>query len=130
MAEAPTTLAQAPNSTKAGLAQAKLRATLHHATRTLALQRAMWATKAQLQRQGLRVAQFTHRDLAIQAEAYRAEHRADLIPEAAAMVEQWRRNGFFEPREDKLGDRGPRSLCANARRRSRSKQRSPTTSNK
>jgi|SoimicMinimDraft_9_1059737.scaffolds.fasta_scaffold244360_1 hypothetical protein len=53
MAEAPTTLAQAPNSTKAGLAQAKLRATLHHATRTLALQRAMWATKAQLQRQGL-----------------------------------------------------------------------------
>ena len=32
MAEAPITLAQAPNSTKAGLAQAKLRATLHHAT--------------------------------------------------------------------------------------------------
>ena len=56
MAEAPITLAQAPNSTKAGLAQAKLRATLHHATRTLALQRAMWATKAQLQRQGLRFA--------------------------------------------------------------------------
>jgi hypothetical protein len=106
MAEAPTTLAQAPNSTKAGLAQAKLRATLHHATRTLALQRAMWATKAQLQRQGLRVAQFTHRDLVIQAEAYRAEHRADLIPEAAAMVEQWRRNGFFERREDKLGAGG------------------------
>ena len=45
MAEAPTTLAQAPNSTKAGLAQAKLRATLHHATRTLALQRAMWAPR-------------------------------------------------------------------------------------
>ena len=65
-------------------------------------------------------AQFTHRDLVIQAEAYRAEHRADLISEAAAMVEQWRRNGFFEPREDKLGGRGPRSLRANARRRSRS----------
>ena len=103
MAEAPTTLAQAPNSTKAGLAQAKLRATLHHATRTLALQRAMWATKAQLQRQGLRVAQFTHRDLVIQAEAYLQDHREELLKEASLVVEQWRRNGFF----------GKRAQCAN-----------------
>jgi len=59
-------MAEANNS----LHLAKLRARLHRATITIALQRAQWAIKAKLQRQGLRLSQFKHRDLVIQAEAY------------------------------------------------------------
>jgi hypothetical protein len=52
MAEAPTTLAQAHNSTKA---QAKLRATMIQATRTIGLQRALGLTKLRLRAEGFRV---------------------------------------------------------------------------
>jgi hypothetical protein len=83
------------------LHQAQLRARLHRATITIALQRAQWAVKAKLQRQGLRVSQFKHRDLVIQAEAYLAEHREELIAEAKIVVEQWRVNGFFGKRAAK-----------------------------
>ena len=87
-------MAEATNS----IQLAQLRARLHRATRTIALQRAQWAVKAKLQRQGLRVSQFKHRDLVIQAEAYLQDHREELIAEAKVVVEQWRVNGFFGKR--------------------------------
>jgi hypothetical protein len=80
------------------LQQAKLLASMGMATRTLALQRAMWATKRQLQAQGLKVNFFPHRELVSRAEQYLAQHREELIAEASAMVEQWHLEGFFGKR--------------------------------
>jgi hypothetical protein len=50
------------------LQQDKLRASMGMAIRTLALQRAMWATKHKLKAQGLKLAQFPHRELVSRAE--------------------------------------------------------------
>ena len=58
----------------------QLRTKLHHATITIALQRALWATKAQLQRQGLKISAFRYCELRTQAEAYLADHREDCLP--------------------------------------------------
>jgi hypothetical protein len=80
------------------LQQAKLLVSMSNATRTLALQRAMWATKRQLQAQGLKVNFFPHRELVSRAEQYLAQHREELIAEASAMVEQWHLEGFFGKR--------------------------------
>jgi hypothetical protein len=80
----------------------QLRTRLHHATITIALQRALWATKAQLQRQGLKISAFRYCELRTQAEAYLADHREELLAEAAALVERWRQEGFF----------GKRAQCA------------------
>jgi hypothetical protein len=72
--------------------------TLTFATHTRALQVATWAAKHQLRAKGLRVSDFTGAQLRAYGEAYLAAHRAELIPEAKALVEQWRRNGFFGKR--------------------------------
>ena len=77
---------------------AKLHATMSLATHTLARQRALKAAKARLQAQGLRVSQFSHRDLVIRADAYLAEHREELTAEAKEIVERWRLQGFFGKR--------------------------------
>ena len=98
MAEAPTTLAQAHNSTKAFAAQAKLRATMIQATRTIALQRALGLTKLRLRAKGFRVSDYTRRELVTHAEQYLAAHREELIAEAKQIAEQWRRNGFLGKR--------------------------------
>jgi hypothetical protein len=57
------------------LQQAKLLASMSNATRTLALQRAMWATKRQLHAQGLKVNFFPHRELVSRAEQYNGTWR-------------------------------------------------------
>jgi hypothetical protein len=80
------------------LHQAQLRARLHHATITIALQRAQWATKAKLQRQGLRLSSIRYCELRTQAEAYLAYHREELLADAKVTVEQWRLKGFFVKR--------------------------------
>jgi hypothetical protein len=80
------------------LQQDKLHASMSLATNTLARQRALKAAKHQLQGQGLRVSQFSQRDLVIRAEAYLAEHREELIAEATLIVERWRAEGFFGKR--------------------------------
>jgi hypothetical protein len=81
---------------------AQLRARLHFATRTLALQAAMKITKRRLQAQGLKVSHFPQREIRTQAEVYLCAHRETLIAEARVTVERWRRDGFF----------GTRAQCA------------------
>lgn len=53
---------------------------------TLARQKAIQATKRQLQAQGLRVAHFSARDISIAANGYFEEHREALIEEALETV--------------------------------------------
>jgi hypothetical protein len=78
--------------------QAQVRGRMSMAAYTLARQSALKATKRQLQAQGLRVSQFSNRDLVIRAEQYLAEHREELIAEAKEIVERWRVEGFFGKR--------------------------------
>ena len=78
--------------------QAQLRASMTLATHTLALQRAMNLTKRQLQALGLKPSHFSLRDLRVRAEAYLADHRAELIAEAREIVERWRVEGVFGKR--------------------------------
>jgi hypothetical protein len=80
------------------LQQDKIRASMSLATHTLALQRAMNLTKRQLQAQGLKPNHFSLRDLRVRAEAYLADHRAELIAEAREIVERWRVEGVFGKR--------------------------------
>jgi predicted nucleic acid-binding protein len=87
-------MAEANNS----LHLAKLRSRLHRAAITIALQRAQWAVKAQLQRQGLRLSSIRVCELRTVAEAHLAEHREELIPDVKALVERWRQEGFFGKR--------------------------------
>ena len=86
------------------LQQDKIRASMGMAVNVLARQAAIKATKRQLQAQGLRFSQFSHRDLVIRADAYLAEHRAELIAGAAQIVERWRVEGFFGKRAKFLSD--------------------------
>jgi hypothetical protein len=81
-----------------------LRASMSLATNTLARQAAIKEAKHQLSAQGLRVSQFSHRDLVIRAEAYLADHRETLVAEARETVERWRREGFFGKRARLLSD--------------------------
>ena len=76
----------------------QLRASMSLATHVLALQRAMNLTKRQLQAQGLKPNHFSLRDLRGRADAYLAEHRAELIAEAKLVVERWRVEGVFGKR--------------------------------
>ena len=78
--------------------QAQLRASMSLATNTLALQRAMNLTKRQLQAQGLKPNHFSLRDLRVRAEAYLADHRAELIAEAREIVARWQAEGLFGKR--------------------------------
>jgi hypothetical protein len=70
-----------------------LRASMSLATNTLARQRALKAAKHQLQAQGLRPSQFSHRELTLRAEACLAAHREELIAEAKQIVARWEREG-------------------------------------
>ena len=76
---------------------AKLRARLHHATITIALQAAMEITKHQLRAQGLKPMHMPHRELRVRAEAY-LKDREELIAEASLVVERWRLEGLFGKR--------------------------------
>jgi hypothetical protein len=77
---------------------AQLRTRLHRATITLARQRAIKATKRQLQAQGLKPTHFSHRDLVIRAEEYLAQHHTELVAEAKQTVERWIAEGRFGKR--------------------------------
>jgi hypothetical protein len=86
------------------LHQAQLHASMSLATNVLARQAALKAAKAKLQAQGLRPSHFSHRDLALRADAYLAAHRAELIAEAKVVVERWQAEGFFGKRAKLLSD--------------------------
>jgi hypothetical protein len=75
-----------------------LRASMGMAVNVLARQAALKAAKRQLQAQGLKPTHFSHRDLRVRAEAYLADHRAELIAEAREIVERWRVEGVFGKR--------------------------------
>ena len=60
----------------------QLRTRLHCATNTRARQVAMNLAKRQLQAQGFRLSQFSHREIVLRAELYLADHRAELIADA------------------------------------------------
>jgi hypothetical protein len=80
------------------LQQAKLHASMAHATIVLARLSAIKATKRRLQAQGEKVNHFSRREIVSRAELYLADHRAELIEEAKVEVEQWRLQGFFGKR--------------------------------
>jgi hypothetical protein len=75
--------------------QAHLRAM---ATMTLARQAAMKAAKHRLQAQGLEPSQFSQRELVARADAYLADHRAELIAKAKLIVARWQAAGVFGKR--------------------------------
>ncbi len=72
--------------------------TIIAATMTLALQRAKKSVQAQLRAKGLKLAQFSARDIGLLAEAYLDQHRAELLAGAKAIVERWMAEGFFGKR--------------------------------
>jgi len=74
-----------------------LRARMGVAVVTLARQRATTRVKEQLRAQGLKVAHFTHREIAVAAEEYLAEHPG-LIAEAKPIVLRWFAEGSFGKR--------------------------------
>ena len=82
----------------ASLHLTQLRASMGIAANVLARQRALNLTKHRLRAQGLRVSEYSARDLRVRAEAYLADHREELVAEARVTVEQWRREGFFGKR--------------------------------
>ena len=100
MADAIHTVAEAELRAKAPLTayQAALRARMITAACTLAHQRALQATKFALRARGLKVVNFSHRELSLLAVEYAKRHGADLINDAAETVERWRVEGFFGKR--------------------------------
>jgi hypothetical protein len=54
--------------------------------------------KRQLSALGLRVSQFSHRELTLRAEAYLAAHREELVAEAREIVARWQAAGVFGKR--------------------------------
>jgi hypothetical protein len=86
------------------LAQAQLRASMGMAVNVLARQAAMKAAKRQFQARGLRPHHTSHREIIAAADAYLADHRAELIAEATPIVERWQAEGFFGKRARLLSD--------------------------
>ena len=58
----------------------------------------MNAAKHKLKAQGLKPSAFLPRELASLADTYLAQHKEELLTDAKATVEQWRRNGLFGKR--------------------------------
>jgi hypothetical protein len=59
------------------------------AVRVFVRQAAIKATKAQMQRQGLKPSRFACKDILAMAEDYARAHRAALVASAKAIAEQW-----------------------------------------
>jgi hypothetical protein len=60
-----------------------------HAVIVLARQSAKKAIKAQLRAEGLKLSQFSAKDISIRAEAWFDAHRAELIAEAEHTINTW-----------------------------------------
>jgi hypothetical protein len=78
--------------------QAALRARMITATTTLMHQRVIKATKEALRAQGLRVSNYSHREISLLAIEYAKRNGEELINEAAETIERWRTEGFFGKR--------------------------------
>jgi hypothetical protein len=79
------------------LQQAEVLAKLGIAIRIVAQQNAIKEVKRQLRAQGLKLQQFTHREIVVAAETYLAEH-PELITEAKPTVLRWFAAGVFGKR--------------------------------
>ena len=86
---------------------ARLRASIALAVNVRARQVALNAAKDQLRRQGLRLSEFSARDLRIRAVEYLAANREELIAAAKADVERWRLAGFFGRRRSNINSDAP-----------------------
>jgi hypothetical protein len=89
MVEATRRLQQAPVTSHAQ------RQAMGRAVMVLARQRAIKAAKQAFQARGVKIAQMSHREIVVAAEEYLAKHRAELINEARAIVDQWNEEGVF-----------------------------------
>ena len=89
--------------------------TLTFATRCRALQVATDRAKARLRAQGLKVSDFTRKELVAQGEAYLAAHRDQLIPEARALAEQWIASGVLGKRVAKAYQQARQQACQGER---------------
>jgi len=105
MAETILTLSQALDRATSGQViapdskrQAQVRASMGMAVNVLARQAALKAAERQLEAQGLRVSQFSHRELTLRAEACLAAHRDELIADAREIVARWQAAGVFGKR--------------------------------
>jgi hypothetical protein len=90
MAEANARLQQTPTE-----AQAQ---TMNGAVVVLAWRSAKEAVKLSLRAQRLKLQQFSAREIAVLAEDYLADHRAQLIHQAREIVDHWNAQGRFGPR--------------------------------
>ncbi len=71
---------------------------MHMATYVLARQAAIKTVKRKFQAQGLKPMYMSRHEIFAAAEAYLAQHRAELIADAKPIVERWRQEGFFGKR--------------------------------
>jgi hypothetical protein len=78
--------------------QAALRARMITAACTLAHQRAIAAVKVALRARGLKVGNYSHRELSLLATEYGKRNGHEPINDAATTVERWRTEGFFGKR--------------------------------
>ena len=99
MDEANGTLHQAPEPNQAQ------RQSMSRAVMVLARQRALKEAKRQLAARGLKLANYSHREIVVMAEEIilaDAQRRAEIIAEAKAIVAVWEAEGYFRPRRAKL----------------------------
>jgi hypothetical protein len=68
--------------------------------------------KLKLCAQGLKLQQFSAREIAVLAEDYLVEHRAELVTEAKAIVDRWDAQGMFAPRGGFRRRRNSRRECS------------------
>jgi hypothetical protein len=87
------------------LQQAQLRANMNRAVMILARRRAIKETKRQLAARGLKLANYSHREIVAMAEAQLladVQHRAEIIAGAKAIVDAWHAEGYFKQRRARL----------------------------
>jgi hypothetical protein len=78
--------------------RAALRARMITAACTLAHHRAIKATKEALRARGLRVSDYSHREISLLANEYAKRNGDELLNDAAETIEDWRADGFFGKR--------------------------------
>jgi hypothetical protein len=78
--------------------QAALRARMITAATTLMHQRAIKATKEAMRARGLRVSNYSHREISLLAIEDAKRNGEELINDAAETIERWRTEGFFGKR--------------------------------
>jgi hypothetical protein len=99
------------------------RQAMGRAVMVLARQRAIKEAKRQLAARGLKLANYSHREIVAMAEEIilaDAQYRAKIIAEAKAIVADWEAEGYFRPRRRSVRkDRELRTLTEQEQRECR-----------